>query len=172
MFVCPSSRRAYSIPFSRQIFVPHSCRARYSTRSRGRPARSRGGNRPVSFPEQRGRHRIRSRPRARSGTRRVPTAYCSDRNSGLAPPIHWHGADSQSVIRSGCAAGAAFRRFASGWHQAWFQAPENCGSPVCQLGRGEDRPQRDCEEIRANLNELILVDPQSLCIQVSSHAAI
>jgi hypothetical protein len=27
MFVWPSSRRAYSIPFSRQIFVPHSCRA-------------------------------------------------------------------------------------------------------------------------------------------------
>ena len=36
MFVCPSSRRAYSIPFSRQIFVPHSWRARYNTRSFGR----------------------------------------------------------------------------------------------------------------------------------------
>src|SRR5262249_8909135 len=41
MLAWPSNRRAYSIPFSRQIFVPHSCRARYSTRSRGRPARSR-----------------------------------------------------------------------------------------------------------------------------------
>src|SRR5262245_917797 len=27
MFACPRSRRAYLIPFSRQIFVPHSCRA-------------------------------------------------------------------------------------------------------------------------------------------------
>jgi len=28
-------------PLSRQIFVPHSCRARYSTKSRGSPAKSR-----------------------------------------------------------------------------------------------------------------------------------
>ena len=41
MLACPSNLRAYSMPFSRQIFVPHSWRARYSTRSRGRPARSR-----------------------------------------------------------------------------------------------------------------------------------
>src|SRR5579863_565950 len=34
MFVCPSSRRAYSIPFSRQIFVPHSWRARGENDSR------------------------------------------------------------------------------------------------------------------------------------------
>src|SRR5258707_596138 len=38
MFECPSSRRAYSIPFSRQIFVPHSWRARDRARSLGTPA--------------------------------------------------------------------------------------------------------------------------------------
>jgi hypothetical protein len=41
MIACPNRRRAYSIPFSRQIFVPHSCRVRYSTRSFGRPMLSR-----------------------------------------------------------------------------------------------------------------------------------
>ena len=41
MFACPSSRRAYSIPFARQTFVPHSCRAKYKTKSRGSPAKSR-----------------------------------------------------------------------------------------------------------------------------------
>ncbi len=41
IFECPSNRRANSIPFSRQTFVPHSWRAKYSTKSRGRPATSR-----------------------------------------------------------------------------------------------------------------------------------
>jgi hypothetical protein len=41
-----------------------------------------------------------------------------------------------------------------------------------QLGNGEYRPEHDGKEIRADLDQLMLVDPPWPGIQVSSHAGI